>query len=100
MTRAGRSNSEPGTRNPELPLSGLKVLDFTWVWVGPTGLRYLADYGATVVHVESATRVDTGRTSGPFKDGVPGPERSAFYANVNAGKLGLTLNMKLPEARA
>src|SRR5207302_6935879 len=44
-------------------------------------------------------RVDTARTLQPFKDGQPGPERSGLYANVNAGKLGLTLNMSKPEAR-
>ena len=46
----------------DLPLAGIKVADFMWVLAGPWGTRYLADYGATVVHVESATRVDTART--------------------------------------
>ena len=84
----------------DLPLAGVKVLDFTWVMVGPMGIRYLADYGATVVHVESATRVDTARSLQPFKDGRPGSERSALYQNFNAGKLGITLNLARPEARA
>jgi crotonobetainyl-CoA:carnitine CoA-transferase CaiB-like acyl-CoA transferase len=83
-----------------LPLAGVKVLDFTWVMVGPMGVRYFADYGATVVHVESATRVDTARTIQPFKDAQPGPERSALYANVNTGKYGITLNLSRPEACA
>jgi crotonobetainyl-CoA:carnitine CoA-transferase CaiB-like acyl-CoA transferase len=93
---------QAGVRNSQSapPLAGVKVLDFTWVMVGPAGVRQLADFGATVVHVESATRVDTARGLGPFKDGVPGPERSGLYATVNAGKLGLTLNLSLPEARA
>ena len=86
-----------GTR--ELPLAGIKVADFMWVLAGPWGTRYLADYGATVVHVESATRVDTARTIGPFKDNTPGPGRSAIYATVNAGKLGLQLNIATPQGR-
>jgi crotonobetainyl-CoA:carnitine CoA-transferase CaiB-like acyl-CoA transferase len=82
-----------------LPLAGIKVVDFMWVIAGPWGVRYLADYGATVVHVESPTRIDTARTVSPFKDGVPGPARSGAFANINAGKLGLTLNLANPKAR-
>ena len=58
-----------------------------------------ADYGATVVKVESTTKVDTLRTIAPFKDNTPGPERSAAYATVNAGKLGLTLNLMHEKGR-
>ena len=82
-----------------LPLVGLNVLDFTWVVVGPLTTRYLSDYGATIVRIESTHRVDTGRTIQPFKDGQPGPERSGLYANANANKLGLQLNLAVPEAR-
>ena len=81
-------------------LAGVKVLDFTWVYAGPATTRYLADHGATVVRVESATRVDALRASQPFKDGRFGGERSGNYCNVNVGKLGLSLNMSKPEARA
>jgi len=81
------------------PLKGLRVLDLTWVVAGPAATRTLADFGATVVRVESSKRVDAARTQLPFKDGVAGPERSAVYANYNAGKLGLALNLAKPEAR-
>ena len=43
---------------------GIKVVDFTWAMVGPMTTRYLADYGATVIHVEKATHVDILRTAG------------------------------------
>jgi benzylsuccinate CoA-transferase BbsF subunit len=51
------------------------------------------------VKVESTTKVDTLRTIAPFKDNTPGPERSAAYATVNAGKLGLTLNLMHEKGR-
>jgi crotonobetainyl-CoA:carnitine CoA-transferase CaiB-like acyl-CoA transferase len=82
-----------------LPLEGLKVLDFSWVYAAPAVTRYLADYGATVVRVESSTAVDALRNGEPFKDATPGYERSGNYANVNMGKLNLGLNLKVPEAR-
>ncbi|MEO8539960.1 MAG: CoA transferase [bacterium] len=82
-----------------LPLAGVKVADFAWVMAGPAGSRYLADYGATQVKIESTTRIDTARTLSPSFEGIPGPERSGIFANVNAGKLGLTLNLAVPEGR-
>jgi crotonobetainyl-CoA:carnitine CoA-transferase CaiB-like acyl-CoA transferase len=81
------------------PLSGLKVLDFTWAYAGPAVTRYLADYGATVVHVESQSKLDALRSGQPFKDGEFGIERSGGFVNVNSGKLGLGLNMTAPGAR-
>ncbi len=95
LRTAVASVAAPSSR--ALPLAGVKVLEFTWVIAGPWGTRYFADYGATVIKVESTTKVDTLRTIAPYKDHVPGPERSAAYATVNAGKLGLTLNLTHPK---
>lgn len=88
----------PSTR--ALPLDGVKVLDLMWVMAGPASTRYLADFGATVVRVESTTRVDTARTLQPFPKDVPGPNNSGVFATLNAGKLGLTLNPANPQAHA
>jgi benzylsuccinate CoA-transferase BbsF subunit len=82
------------------PLEGLHVLDLSWVMVGPVSGRYLSDLGADVVKVESARRIDPLRTLGPFKDGKPGPERSASYHNLNAGKRSLAIDIRNPAGRA
>ena len=81
-------------------LADLKVADFSWVVAGPVVGRALADFGATVVRVESSTHIETARMMQPFYDGTPGPENSALYGTCNAGKLGLTLNLKQPEGQA
>jgi crotonobetainyl-CoA:carnitine CoA-transferase CaiB-like acyl-CoA transferase len=60
-----------------LPLEGVKVLDLFWVLAGPAASRVLAEYGATVVHVESTRRLDTIRTIPPYKGTVPGPRTAA-----------------------
>ena len=78
---------------------GLKVADFAWVGVGPIIAKALADHGATVVHVESATRPDVLRLGPPFKDGEAGLDRSQFFANFNSSKRGLALNLALPEGK-
>src|SRR6266849_2486185 len=83
-----------------LPLEGLKVLDFFWVLAGPGVSRSLADYGATVIRVEASSRTDPVRTVGPFRKNKVERETSALWWNNNAGKLGITLDMAKPGARA
>jgi len=85
---------------PSAALEDLKVLDLMWVIAGPTATRYLADYGATVVRVESSTRVETGRTIGPFHGGESGAENSALFSNMNTNKFGLTLDLASDEGKA
>lgn len=81
-----------GSSAPDRPLAGLRVLDFMWAVAGPTVSRLLADAGATVIRVESSVRLDAVRTFLPFIDNEPGPENGATFNNMNAGKLGITLN--------
>jgi crotonobetainyl-CoA:carnitine CoA-transferase CaiB-like acyl-CoA transferase len=81
------------------PLDGLKVLDFAWSFAGPMVGRTLADFGATVVRVESAQRDDYARHFGPFPRGTVDPRQSAIYDNCNAGKWGLALDLSREEAR-
>ena len=84
---------------PPPALDGLKVLDFCWVAVGPMTTRYLAEYGATVVRVESGGRPEVLRLAAPFKDGVAGINRSGYFANMNSNKYGVTISMRHPRAR-
>ena len=80
------------------PLDGLKVLDFCWVAAGPLTTKYLAEYGATVVRVESSKRPGTLRRAAPFKDGISGINRSGYFANYNSDKYGITIHMRHPRA--
>lgn len=84
----------------DLPLADVKVLDLMWVMAGPAATRVLADYGATVVRVESTQRIDTGRTLEPYHNRQPGPENSGFFQNMTAGKLGITLDLTKEAGRA
>ena len=83
----------------ELPLTGLKVLDLSWVVAGPVIGRALADFGATVIRVESSTRVETARLVPPFYGGVPDPRNSALYVTCNCGKLGVTADLSTERGR-
>ena len=82
-----------------LPLDDVKVVDFMWALAGPGTTRTLADYGATVVRIESVNRVDGARTVGPFLDNKSAHDGSGLFGTYNAGKLGLALDLKKPQAR-
>ncbi|MGB9383100.1 CaiB/BaiF CoA transferase family protein [Candidatus Binatus sp.] len=84
----------------DLPLNDVKICDFMWVMAGPASTRILADYGATVVRIESPTRVDTARTLQPYHNNQLGPDSSGLFANCNAGKFGISLDLGNPAARA
>lgn len=81
------------------PLSGIRVLDFTWVGAGPIGTKLLAEFGAEVIKVESRTRPDPLRKTAPFAPGDDPLERSGYFADRNAGKRSIALDMTHPRAR-
>ena len=96
---AGRAGTLPALPSGGLPLAGVNILDFFWVLAGPAASRTLADFGATVVHVESTKRIDTIRTIPPWYGGAPAPEGSAPMQGANAGKLCVTLDLANPASR-
>jgi crotonobetainyl-CoA:carnitine CoA-transferase CaiB-like acyl-CoA transferase len=90
-TTAGASN--------DAPLAGLKVLDLFWVVAGPGATRMLADYGATVIHVESRNRLDMLRAVPPYIDAMPDPERTPGFHSTHANKLNVSLDLSTQEGR-
>ena len=82
-----------------LPLDGIRVVDFSWIGVGPISTKYLADHGAEVIRVESWAHPDGLRYGPPHAEGVIGENRSYFFAACNTSKYSVTLNLTKPEAR-
>ncbi|SDC82905.1 Crotonobetainyl-CoA:carnitine CoA-transferase CaiB [Cupriavidus sp. YR651] len=75
------------------PLEGLKVIDFTRVLAGPLCTKTLRDLGADVTKIEPPGG-DTGRGGVPHIGTM-----SVYYAQQNAGKRNLSLDLNWPEAR-
>jgi crotonobetainyl-CoA:carnitine CoA-transferase CaiB-like acyl-CoA transferase len=96
---AGPSSKAGETRSPGRPFAGLRVIDFAWVATGPISGRLLAEFGADVIRVESSLRMDPGRTLAPWAQAKAGPNRSQFFANYNAGKLSIALDLNRPQAQ-
>jgi crotonobetainyl-CoA:carnitine CoA-transferase CaiB-like acyl-CoA transferase len=84
----------------KLPLEGIRVADFTWVWAGPFCTLQLAHLGAEVIRIETATRPCITRLLPPWPDNKPGVNRSGYFNQYNQNKRSLTLNLKTPEALA
>lgn len=70
-------------------LSGITVLDLSWILAGPFCTMVLADLGARVIKVERPGYGDLARGTGPFLDG-----ESAYFLSLNRGKKSLTLNLR------
>jgi crotonobetainyl-CoA:carnitine CoA-transferase CaiB-like acyl-CoA transferase len=81
-----------------LPLDGIRVLDFTWAWAGPFCTQELAHLGAEVIRVESTLRPCVTRFIPPFADGVAGPNRAGYFNQYNQGKKSILMNLNRPEA--
>jgi len=78
--------------------SGIKIAGFCWAVVGPLTMKYFADYGATVIRVETTKRPCTMRISAPYKDDKPGLDRSGYFNHFSANMLSMALNMENPKA--
>lgn len=77
------------------PLEGITVVDLTQFLPGPMMTLMMADQGAEVIKIEPPSG-DPARTQAPF-----GPNgQSVWFANLNRGKTGVTLDLKSAAGRA
>lgn len=79
-----------------LPLSNIRVLDFSRVLAGPFCTMLLADMGADVVKIEHPAYGDETRAWGPPWAGKENPQ-SAYYLSINRNKRSIALDLKHPE---
>jgi crotonobetainyl-CoA:carnitine CoA-transferase CaiB-like acyl-CoA transferase len=96
----GRSRPAPSGRQAP-PLAGLRVVDLTAWWAGPSASGIFAALGAEVVHVESIQQMDGVRlTGGAFAQRDEWWEYSAFFLHANANKDDVTLDLNSTTGRA
>ena len=101
-TASSRDAEERPTITRSRPLEGLKVLDVTCWWAGPSNTQILAAMGADVIHVESIAHADPMRYAAAvmFLDRDQWWELSSFYLGINTNKRGITLDLGDPDGVA
>jgi crotonobetainyl-CoA:carnitine CoA-transferase CaiB-like acyl-CoA transferase len=77
------------------PLHGVRVIDMTTSYAGPTAAMYLADLGATVIKVERPGFGDDARGWGPPFVGTA----SAWFASANRNKQSVVLDLRTTGGR-
>jgi crotonobetainyl-CoA:carnitine CoA-transferase CaiB-like acyl-CoA transferase len=83
----------PGT----MPLTGLRVVDLTWVAAGPYATELLAFLGAEVVRVESPSNPDLFRRN--MSDPSADLDSSIRFMDLNQAKESVVADLKSDEGR-
>ena len=79
----------------ELPLAGIKVIDFTGVQAGPACTQMLAWFGADVLKVERVNGGDVTRRQ--LRD-IPDVD-ALYFTMLNSNKRSLAINTRTPEGK-
>ena len=79
-------------------LDGMLILDLSRFIAGPFATMNLADMGARVIKIENPNEPDGNRAQGPYVK-VDGEDFSAWFAQMNRNKEGMTLNLKTQEGK-
>ena len=82
----------PAAESGALPFSGLRVLDMTAFWAGPSCSHVLAMLGAEVIHLESTRHLDGTRMLGAPMTEERWWERSPIFSGINTNKKSLVLD--------
>jgi crotonobetainyl-CoA:carnitine CoA-transferase CaiB-like acyl-CoA transferase len=98
--RATAAAAKPRAASRTGPLSGVRILDFSWALVGSITTKTMGDLGADVIKVESRTRPCLTRLDVQVSVSQPGNfDDKPWFAHLNTSKRSLALDMKRPESR-
>jgi benzylsuccinate CoA-transferase BbsF subunit len=78
-----------------LPLAGVRIVDFGWIFAAPHATSWLGALGADVIRIESPKRADLVRFLGAT-DGKRGINRSGLFNSINFSKRSVALDLTTP----
>lgn len=83
----------------QLPLQGIRIVDFGQMWAGPHVTQWLAVMGAEVIKIETNQKWDQMRQAGMRRADWKGtPNEGTAFASLNYNKMSFTINMKHPRS--
>ena len=85
-------DTSTSSQQPQRPLQGLRILDFSRVLTGPHATRMLCDLGAEIIKIEPPDG-DLTRFTNPRVNSL-----STYFIQQNVGKKNISLDMSKPEA--
>jgi benzylsuccinate CoA-transferase BbsF subunit len=91
-------NGIAGGADPQ-PLEGIRVVTFSTAFAGPTTSRYLADFGAEVIKVESRRRPDNTRSAGGPWVEPSGATTAPNFQHFNRNKLDIAIDLSREAGR-
>lgn len=115
VATTGTPDRRPGQPTPGAgpwALDGIRVVDFSWFLASAGGTRFLAAMGADCIKIEWSAHPDTrlgagapeggraarDRATGPLRP-INDPDMGGNFNHKNAGKRGISLNVRHPEGR-
>src|SRR5262249_16658634 len=79
-------------------LEGVRVLELGHMVSAAYATKLIADLGADVIKIEEP-QGDHARQRGPFRGGVPHPEKSGLFLALNTNKRSVTIDLHLFQGR-
>jgi len=82
-----------------LPLQGMRIIDLTMGWAGPTAARHLGDLGAEIIKVEACQYPDWWRGTDLRAAFIAAQtyEKIPWFQLMNRNKLDVTLDLTQPD---
>jgi len=91
MDKTSSAAAEAQANTATQPLSGVRVVDFTQVMMGPCATQMLGDYGADVIKIE---RIGAGDLSRWAISDDPAGQQNPVFSSLNRNKRSIALDLK------
>jgi crotonobetainyl-CoA:carnitine CoA-transferase CaiB-like acyl-CoA transferase len=96
------ASDRPLARAAGLPLQGMRIIDLTMGWAGPTAARHLGELGAEIIKVEACQYPDWWRGTDLTAAFIAEQkyEKIPWFQLMNRNKLDVTLDLTHPDGVA
>jgi crotonobetainyl-CoA:carnitine CoA-transferase CaiB-like acyl-CoA transferase len=98
VAESGDARKTAAGQTEKLPLAGIRIADFGWIYAVPHATAWLGALGADVIRIETTLAPDLVRFL-TGTDGIVGINRSGVFHAINTSRRSVALNLATREAR-